>query len=86
MSSEKIDKVWLVLYTKSSIEVVGIFTDLPQAVATCKDKYYVVGPFELNRDYTDVEIWDGAFRPSGDPLYPEECDCEVCNGSCENDR
>lgn len=82
MSLEKIDKVWLVLYTKKSIEIVGVFSDIQKAVAICDDQFYVVGPFEVDKDYTHIMEWEGAFRPSGDPLYPETnyCECTLESG------
>lgn len=72
MSLEKIDNVWLVLYTKTSIEIVGIYTSLEKAVEVCKDMYYVVGPFTLDKDYTEIVEWAGAFRPMGGDLYPKK--------------
>lgn len=75
MSSEKND-VWLVYYTKTSVELVGVFDDEQKALDVCKDKFYVIGPFEVNKDYTDINEWVGAYRPYGGPVYPDRCECD----------
>lgn len=71
--------VWLVLYTKHSIEIVGVFTSKELAESHCKDSFYVVGPLTLDSDYEEIKNWDGAYRPHGGDLYPTQCSCEECN-------
>lgn len=36
-------------------ELVGIFTEEPDAIAACTDSLMAVVPMELNRDYRDAE-------------------------------